>query len=218
MSKRPIQISIVVILLIVIVAFGDLFYQQRTHGNLINLPKAVTIDTKNQPTLGNPKATVHIVVFEDLKCIVCKFYSTTLFPTIKKQFIDSGKAKYTLINLAFIPGSMTAATTARCLYAQKTDYFFQFVDYVYHHQGSEAKNWATIPLMLEYAHTIKGIDSKKLEACILNNPYQEFLDSNLKLAEKIMGPTVATPSVYINGVKVVPLTLAQFTAVYNKVK
>ena len=80
---------------------------------LIFLPKsqakqapALQIDTTNQPTRGNPNAKVHIVVFEDLKCIACKNFNNTVLPQIKKQFIDTNIAKYTVINLAFIPGSM----------------------------------------------------------------------------------------------------------------
>ena len=35
------------------------------------VPKAITINTKGQPTLGNPAAPVRIVAFEDLKCPNC---------------------------------------------------------------------------------------------------------------------------------------------------
>ena len=84
---------------------------------------AMQIDTTDQPTRGNPNAKVHIVVFEDLKCIACKNFNNTILPQIKKQYIDTGIAKYTVINLAFIPGSMPAANAARCIYTQNPDGF-----------------------------------------------------------------------------------------------
>ena len=219
MTQRNVQRLMIAILLACVLLGALLFYEnRRTHNALLKkLPKPVTINVKNQPTIGNPRSTVHIVAFEDLKCANCKRYSTQVFPSIKKEFVDSGKAQYTLINLAFLPGSTVAATAARCLYDQKDEYFFKFVHYVYHHQGQENQNWINIPTMLSYANKIQGIDASKLESCLIASPYVTLLQNNLKIASNIMKGEVATPSVYINGVLVVPLTLAHFKAVYNSV-
>ncbi len=69
------------------------------------VPKAITINTKGQPTLGNPAAPVHIVTFEDLKYPNCARFNVEVLHAIKKKYINTGVAKYTLITLAFLPGS-----------------------------------------------------------------------------------------------------------------
>lgn len=160
---------------------------------------ALQIDTTDQPTRGNPAAKVHIVVFEDLKCIACKNFNNTVAPQIKKQFIDTGIAKYTVINLAFIPGSMPAANAARCIYTQNPEAFFTFVDNVYQNQPPENEDWATIPKLMQFAGGIPGLDQDKLSHCIYDSPYNDFIQNNFKLAAKLQGNSVATPAVYVNG-------------------
>ena len=187
-------------------------------GNTQNHPASpLTIDTKNQPTLGSKKAPVSIVAFEDLKCIACRDYNLNLYQTIKKDYVNTGKASYTIMNLAFIPGSINAATTARCLYNQKPDFFFQFVDYIYKHQGAEEDNWTTVPNMLAEASKINGVDNVKLGVCVTTNDYSKLFNQNLEQASKLMGGTIRTPSLYVNGTLVSPLTIKQFKTIYNQV-
>ena len=215
MSKKTIR-AIMLIIILLILGGSVLWYfkyqQQSAHSR--GPLKVVKIDTNNQPMLGNPNAKNHIVVFEDLKCVACMMYNTQVYPQLKKQYIDTGKANYT-INLAFLPHSDIAATTARCLYQQKPAYFFQFVAYTYHHQGAENDNWTTIPTMQHYASTIKGVNMDKLSQCLIANPYQNFLNNNIKQARKIMGPTVITPSIYINGVLVSPVDMQNINRVFK---
>lgn len=173
------------------------------------LPKPIIIDTKGQPTLGNPKAKIHMVVFEDLKCGNCARFDVTVASKIKKEFVDTGIATYTMINVAFVPGSMPAANAARCVYKQHHALFFNYVDYLFQHQPPEDQNWATIPALMIDASKIKGIDLDQLSRCLIENPYDQFIQHNLKIASKAMGKQVSTPTLYINGIKVDPLTKKQ---------
>ncbi len=170
--------------------------------------KALPIDTTGQPTLGNAQAPAHIVVFEDLKCPNCRELSVAIFPQIKKKYIDTGKAKYTLILLAFIPGSIPAGNAALCLRDQNEAYFFPFVEYLYRHQPSEEKDWATLPTLLKFAHSAApNANLQKLSNCIFTNTHTATLKNNLNLAAKLMGNQVETPTVYVNGQMVRPLTM-----------
>lgn len=214
MNNRSIRGTMIVIIVLVLLIVGAVFFLSR---KTAPIPKAVKIDTTNQPTMGNANAKVRVVAFEDLKCSNCRRYDTELFPKIKKQFIDTNKVKYTAVLLAFIPGSIPAANAALCVKAQSEPLFFDYITYIYHHQPAENRNWATIPNLLDYASKVKGIDKKKLSECLYMSPYNEQLKKNITMAAKIMGNTVATPSVYINGVLVRPLTMKRFKQVYNAV-
>lgn len=182
------------------------------------LPAPVVIDTTNQPMLGNPAATVHIVAFEDLKCVNCAHFSNTIFQTIQKKYIKTGIANYTMINLAFVPGSMPAANAARCVYQQNPVLFFQYIEAIFKNQPPEDDNWATVPMLLTFAGEIPGINSDALAACMIANPYQSFIENNLKMASILMNHTVATPTVYVNGIIVKPLTEKNLENVINAVK
>lgn len=214
MSKNGVKIAVIIILLIIIIAgIGYYFTRPATA-----LPKAITIDTSGQPTMGKKDAKIQIVAFEDLKCVNCMRFNTTVLPKIKEKYIDKGVAKYTMINLAFISGSLPAANAARCIYEQNNDAFFDFVDYVYSHQPPEDQNWATIPQLMEFASHIKNIDQQKLSECLVKSPYSNFINNNMVIAGKAMGDTIATPTVYVNGVLVQPLTIERFDEVINAVK
>lgn len=214
MSKTGLRITFVIIIIIAIIA---IFFATKNRPEP-KLPKAVKIDTSNQPTIGNPNAKIKIVAFEDLKCVNCKRYNNTLFPKIKKRYIETSKASYTMINLAFIPGSLPAANAARCLYAQNKKFFFPFVEYVYEHQPPEEQNWATIPTLLQFATQIKGVNKNQLANCLINGKYESVINNNFKIAKKVMGDNVATPSVYVNGRLVMPLNMNRIKTLVKAAK
>ena len=211
---KTMMLSIIAVILIGVIGF---FFIQPL---LIEkeLPKPVVINTSGQPTLGNPKAKIHMVAFEDLKCSNCARFNVEIMPYIKKEFIDTDRAKYTMINVAFINGSMPAANAAHCVFVQNKKLFFDYTDYIFHHQPPESENWATVPNLLNFASQIKGIDTNALGQCIIQNPYDELIHNNLKLAMQLMGSMVSTPTLYINGIVVRPLTKTQIKRVIEAVK
>ena len=180
---------------------------------------STAIPTQNQPTIGNLAAPIHFVVFEDLKCIACKSYNTQLYPQIEAKYIRTGKASYTFMNLAFIEGSMPAANAARCLYDQNKDFFFPFVDYVYQHQPPESENWATISTLLQFAKaSVPAANLEKLSQCLMTSSHAPFIRNNEKLASTVMHGEIATPSLYVNGVKVDSLNLGDIDHLVNQLK
>lgn len=209
---KKLVLTIIGIVILLIVGFVIYHYHDQQ-----NLPKPVLINTNDQPTMGNADAKIHIVAFEDLKCVNCAHFSNNLFPIIKQKYIDTGKAKYTMMNVAFIDGSLPAANAARCLYAQNKDLFFPFVKFIYAHQPPENQDWATIPKLLDFAGNIPGVDMNAFADCLVKSPYNTLITNNLNEASKVMNNMVATPTVYVNGVIVKPLTKEQLEKVINAV-
>lgn len=207
MNKRAIRNSMIVVTIIAVIVILLAIYLPGHRKK--SLPKAVSINTVNQPTLGNKNAKLHIVAFEDLKCSNCMRYNKTIFPKIYDQYVKTGKAKYTIITLAFVPGSIPAANAAHCIYAQNHDAFFAYVKYIYDHQPPESQNWATIPNLMLFATHIKGVNQDTLAQCLIKSPYTQQLTNNLSILQGIMKPPVGTPTMYINGIKVDPLTWDQ---------
>lgn len=200
-NKQP-KIIVSITLLVIIVAAIVLYFVFRPTPEAPDYSNPVTINTKGQPTIGQDNAPVHIVAFEDLKCIACKMFNNTVYPQIKKKYIDTGIAKYTYINLAFIEGSQPAGNAARCLYMQNKTFFFPFVEYIYHNQPPETEDWATVSKLLLFAQkAVPTANMNKLSQCIISGRYNKFLQDNLKMASKLMNDKIATPAIYINGIK-----------------
>lgn|SRR3990167_271688 len=216
-SGHTIKVLMIIIIAIVVVAIAVFMiikpYYIRSH-----LPKAVVINTSQQPTLGNRGAKIHFVVFEDLKCMNCARFSNQIFPMIKKEYIDTGIAKYTMINVAFVPGSLPAANAAHCIYAQNPALFFDYVEHIYKNQPPENENWATVPKLMLFAKNLKGLNTDQFAQCLIQSPYDQVIQNNLNEAIKVMGSQVATPSLYINGIKVDPVTKARVKEIIQAVK
>lgn len=203
-----ITLSILAILILGVLVFN------KTHR--IDLPPAKQINIEGQPTIGEGKIT--IVAFEDMKCSNCKRYNTELYPYIKTHFIDNHKARYVLIPLAFIQNSIPAGNAALCVYHQKPELFFEYVDYLYQHQPDEALDWATPDVLTQFAEKIPGIDLHAFSTCINNHTYYTQLQQNLGLAGQVMGDTVQTPTLYINGYAINPLSVEQINKVIGTLK
>lgn len=202
---RNMMIGIVIILVIALIIF--LFSPH--HKRLPTAP-GKHINTQGQPTIGARNAPIHIVAFEDLKCSNCMRFNTTLLPKIINHYIKPGLARYTVITLAFVPGSPPAANAALCVRAQQPTAFFDYVKKIYDNQPPENENWATIPKLMAFAQGIKGINLNKLADCLVQNRFENQLTKNLALAGNVMGKQqIATPSIFINGRQVTPLTWSQ---------
>lgn len=95
-----------------------------------------TVDVGGFPIMGDQNAQVTIVEFADFQCPFCeKFYSATE-PSIIKDYVKTGKAKFAFRNYAFLgPESNTAAEGAYC--AQDQGKFWEYHNFLYQHQGQE---------------------------------------------------------------------------------
>ncbi|MEK6825804.1 MAG: thioredoxin domain-containing protein [Nanoarchaeota archaeon] len=70
--------------------------------------------------LGNPQAPITFVEFSDFQSPYSRKFYEEVFPRLKEEYIDTGKAKYIFCNfpLEFYPQSQTAALAAECVFAQ----------------------------------------------------------------------------------------------------
>jgi len=176
--------------------------------NRDTLPDPIDLQVEGQPTIGYPKAKVHVVVFEEPKCINCREYNDEIYPHIKKDFIDTNKIRYTVVPVSFLPGSMSAAIALLCVYHQDPVYpnnemFFKYIDYIYTHQPSENSDWATTEKLQEFAEsTSPAIDLPKLGECIEHETFRVQIEKNNAYGKEIMEGRLTTPTVYVNGIKV----------------
>jgi len=198
---------VLITLALIIAVSGGVVIAAKSH-----LPPSVEINYLDQPTIGSPKARIHLVIFEEPKCINCAKFTKEIFPKIKKEFIDTHKATFTVIPVSFLSGSMPAATALLCAYNSdplypNSELFFDYLDYMYSHQPDENLDWATKDRLVEMAkETSPAINPAQLEKCIDMQSYHVRIQKNLELAKKAMNGKVATPTLFVNGIEVQSLT------------
>ncbi|GEM_PF-2217227 len=161
--------------------------------------------TATRPTLGNDDAPVTVVEFADFKCPACKAFHEMVFYDLKRDFLDTGKAK--LVFLQFpIPSvtgadSMNAAHAAECLFRQDERAFWAFYNAVYANQGPKHETWATTDRLLElvrdYVEPLVDIDEEDLQQCIAERRYQDEIDKDKQLGLDL--GVRGTPTLVLNG-------------------
>lgn len=199
-----------------ILAAGSLWYGLY-HGH--PSPSQELLLPASTPVLGDPQAPIHIVVFEDFKCPQCKRFNSQILPELKRKYINVRLANYALVILSFIPGSQPAGNAALCVQEQQPTSFFSFSEYLFQHQADETTDWATPAALLEFAEqSVPSLNTDQFVNCLLTEKYNKVLDQNLQFAKKIMNNAVATPTVYVNGIKAFPLTLERIDSLIYQIQ
>lgn len=96
-----------------------------------------TVNVGNLPVLGNQDAKVTIVEFSDYQCPFCGKYFQDAEAQIKKEYVDTGKAKFYYRDFPLIqlhPGAQKAAEAARC--AGDQGKYWEFHDLVFQNQSN----------------------------------------------------------------------------------
>lgn len=191
---------LVVIAVIIIAILAIVFFRHKN--NMAASGGVQNINTTGLPTTGKADASNQIVVIEDLKCHGCMIYNNTVYPQLKKELIDTGKASYHVLLVSFLPGSEPAANAALCLGAQNPTYFFQFVHDSYANQPPETEDWATPARLMQIARaSTQNANFNKLSQCMLSNRYADQLKKNIEYGAKLLGGVLSTPTVFVNGRK-----------------
>jgi protein-disulfide isomerase len=171
------------------------------------LPKAISIDTSGLPTIGNSYCKVQIVVFEEPQCSACRKFNEVVFPEIEKNFINTGKVKYTVVPVAFIQGSKLAAESMYCVYHQDKQYpnpelFLRYLDTIYSNNEEGKEDLSSKEALIMMAKSASSaIDIEKLNDCLESQEERVNIIKNTKLAKKTMDDALSTPRVYVNGIR-----------------
>lgn len=199
--EMPRLLTILALALLIALVWGVVMYNQPT-------PKAIVgIKTEGQPTIGNSKAKVKVVVFEEPKCPGCRRFNNSAFPVLQKEFIETNKIQYTAIPISFLDNSMPAAVALYCIYHQdgnvpNTDLYMKFFNYIYQHQPPEILNWATLDNLLDMAKSASpAIDQDKLKGCINSEKYRVQVVENTQYAGELSDGHLSAPAVFINNKK-----------------
>ncbi|MGV3487332.1 MAG: DsbA family protein [Tuberibacillus sp.] len=203
-KTRKTPVLFYTILAVVIVCLIGLGAYAKTAQEKANEPKPVSIDTANQPYLGKASAPVKIVEFGDYKCPYCKQFTESYVPKIKKDLVDTGKAKFYFINFPFIfDDSKRSAAFAESVYKELgNDTFWKFHESLYKAQPDgqqyEKKDVYTESFLTDLLKKVATDDqvTKVLDA-FHNKQYTDALDQDTKLVDKT--GIFQTPSVFIDG-------------------
>jgi len=135
------------------------------------------------PTLGEAKASLLMIVFEDLKSADGAQYVKSVEPTLREKYVKSGQMRVWL--KLFPVEAPKAAAAAFCAASQGK--FWEFRDLLF---GKQAE-WkdGDDAAMLGYARTV-GLDETKLKTCLADPATQAQVDEALQFGQDVGVPAV----------------------------
>jgi len=173
---------------------------------LSNTAKKEAMDYEGQPVLGEKTAPVKIVEFGDYKCPYCKNFNDTLFPSIEKDFIDTGKASFYFLNYSFINiDSTRSAKFAETVFKELgNEKFWKFHELLYEKQpdDTEAEQmdiYSESFLKDTLSEIVSEAEVKRVVNSFKNYQSKEAWEKDMSAANKLS--ITSTPSIFINGVK-----------------
>ncbi len=218
-SKNLLQISVIVIVVIASFIIGSLWmkiqYLEQTkvssataQNNTVPdgqtpqriaptedlTPRKVSVD--NDPIMGNTDAKVTIIEFSDYECPFCKMFYDQTLPQLKKDYIDTGKAKlvYRDLPLSFHANAHKEAEAAECARDQGGDIsYFKYHDEIFKRTTSNGTGLALdqLPIIAQDL----GLDSAQFTNCFDSGKYKD--EVNKDIADATTYGATATPTFFI---------------------
>lgn len=169
----------------------------------------VDISSIQDMTLGAEDAPVEIVEYSSYTCPHCASFHLDTFQQIKKNYIDTGKVRWTYREVYFDRFGLWASLIARC---GGEDKFFGITDLIF--KGQEEWTRAGVPDAIVDAlrkiGRLAGMESDQIEACLQDGEKAQTLVAWFqKNAEA--DQIEATPSFVVNGTKVPNQSYADFS-------
>jgi len=142
---------------------------------------------------GNRNAPVTIVEYVSLTCPYCRKYHATVFPRVKRSYVDTGKVRYIIREFAIGRTAGTAAIATRCVPSSK---YLPLVEAYL----SRQREWVSQEVRPDAIYKIaksSGLSRAKFDKCLSNQSIMDGL-TEIKQRGRKYG-VIGTPTLFING-------------------
>ncbi len=161
----------------------------------VDMAKLLEEGSLPEKVLGDPDAPVTIVEYASMTCGHCANFHKNTLPTIKTNYIDTGKARLIVREFPFDPRAEAGFMLARCA----DDKYFAMVDVLFQQQQSWAGVENAREALLQIAK-LAGFSQESFEACLTDQKLLEDVRAVRNRGANDFGVD-ATPTFFINGNK-----------------
>ncbi len=146
---------------------------------------------------GKADAPVTMIEYASMTCTHCAHFNETVYPTLIKTYVDTGKVKFILREFPLDPLATAGFMLARCEGPDKrtavTDLLF-----------AQQKNWAFVDKPLEALSALlkqTGMSQQGFDTCLKDQTLYGNVNAVRDRASQKFGIN-ATPTFFVNGTKV----------------
>jgi protein-disulfide isomerase len=159
-------------------------------------PAIVEVDTDDDPFLGNEDAPIVIIEFSDYQCPFCYKLYANILPSLKADFIDTGKVKYVFRDypLNIHPSGYLAAEATEC--ADDQGKFWEMHDHIFDNQSDWGSASDLNTTLVGYA-TELGLNTADFSECLTSEKYKDEVAGDKQ--DGVSYGVRSTPTMFING-------------------
>lgn len=172
----------------------SIFMFAATSGFAENAPLAEAMAEKS---IGRADAPVTMIEYSSLTCPHCASFHKDALPSIKRDFVDTGKVRIVFWDFPLGNLAMAAAMVARCS-GQKN--YIPMIDAFFQSQETWARSNTPFDAIAGIAR-LSGMGVDDLENCLDNQDLLNALQAKAQEASQVLG-VESTPTFFIEGVKV----------------
>jgi protein-disulfide isomerase len=143
--------------------------------------------------LGNPQAPITIIEYASMTCPHCAHFHETVYPELKKQYIDTGKVRFIFREFPLDALAAAGFMLARCAGPDK---YFPMIETLF----AQQKEWVVqkpLEPLLAIARQA-GFTKESFDACLANQQVLEGIEQvRTKAVQKFQ--VNSTPTFFLNG-------------------
>ncbi|WP_106496754.1 DsbA family protein [Lentibacillus sp. Marseille-P4043] len=201
-KKSPFKFIVIITLIVIAIIVALIVISNKSSDS--DSEEGKTFDnqpsTEGQPTYGDTDAPVSIVEFGDFMCPACKIWGENFFPQLVSDYVDSGEANISFVNVLFHGAqSELGSLAAESVYKQNPDAYWDFHQALFNEQPSEGHDneWLTREKIMEVAEGVPKIDTEQLKEDLDNETAMDEVNKDTKLVNKF--DVKLTPTIMVNG-------------------
>ena len=162
-------------------------FAENTATNPINIPDM---------EMGFDDAPITIIEYASFTCIHCARFHKNIFPSLRKNYIETNKVKFIYREVYFDAPGIWAAQIARCRNNEK---YFGISDLLYTKRDEwfTNDNAVTVQNLFKIGN-IAGLKKAEIEACLYNKELQEALIARFQDTSREYN-VKSTPTLILNG-------------------
>jgi protein-disulfide isomerase len=169
---------------------------QNSGGSAAGTPGKLEIVSSDR-TLGDPKAPIQFVEYAAPSCPHCAHFNETVFPMLKRDYIDKGKVFYIFRVFPIGAQDIPAEALARCM---PKDSYFAFIDLLFRQQQLWDPEYGITNVqagLVEVAN-VAGMPQDRALACMQNKAEADRINKSAQEAVDKFKLN-STPSFVVNG-------------------
>lgn len=147
--------------------------------------------------LGNEDAPLTIVEYASMTCGHCANFHKTTYPHLKKEYVETGKARFVFREFPLDPVASAAFMLARSV---PEDKYFEVVDFMFAEQRAWAFTQDPYNSLLNFAKQI-GFTQESFEKVLTDQALLDGINATRDRASSQFGVN-STPTFFFNGNKV----------------